>query len=88
MATSAQIVALIAIILGLLGLVRWWRLGFKRFQYPLWIFVFAVAVVWAIILIVAKITGSQADFDKFVTICKGYGIGMLVMYIATKAYKS
>jgi hypothetical protein len=88
MATPAHTVAYIAALLGLLGLFRWWRLGFKRFQYPMWYFVAMVAFVWGIILLVAWFTGGPAEFNRFWPLCKAYAIGMLVMYIATKAYKS
>ena len=88
MASPAQIVTFIFVILGLLGLIRWWRLGFKRYKRPIWIFVVGVAVVWAIILSVAWFTGGQTEFDKFWTICRAYFIGMLVMYIGTRVYKS
>ena len=88
MTSPAQIVALIFIILGLLGLMRWWRLGFKKYKRPVWIFVAVVAIIWAIILLVAWLTGGQTEFNKFWTICRAYFIGMLVMYLGTRVYKS
>jgi len=88
MASPAQIVALIFVILGLLGLIRWWRMGFVKTKYPIWPFVLVVLIVWAILLLVAWFTGSQSQFRELVTTCKGYLIGMLVMYIATRATKS
>jgi hypothetical protein len=87
MASPAQIVALIFVILGLLSLVRWWRMGFPKRKYPLRYFVLMIAVVWAILLLVAWFTGSQSQFNEFVSVCKGYAIGMLAMYIAMRAIK-
>ena len=88
MASPAQIVALIFVILGLLGFINWWRLGFPKKKYPLWPFLLVVLAVWAILLLVAWFTSSQSEFNEFVATCKGYLIGMLVMYIATRATKS
>ena len=85
MASPAQIVALIFVVLGLLGLMRWWRMGFVRTKYPIWPFILVVLLVWVILLLVARFTGSQSQFNEFVETCKGYLIGMLVMYIATRA---
>ena len=87
MASPAQIVALIFVILGLLGLIRWWRMGFPKTKYPIWPFVLVVLSVWAILLLVAWFTGSQSQFRELVATCKGYLIGMLVMYIAMRAIK-
>lgn len=84
MASPAQIVALIFVILGLLGFIRWWRMGFVKTKYPVWSFVLAVLIVWAILLLVARFTSSQSQFNEFVVTCKGYLIGMMVMYIATR----
>jgi hypothetical protein len=88
MASPAEIVALIFVILGLLSFVRWWRMGFPKKKYPIWPFVLVVLIVWAILLLVARFTGSLSQFNEFVATCKGYLIGMLVMYIAMKATKS
>ena len=88
MASPAQIVALIFVILGLLSLIRWWRMGFVKTKYPIWPFVLVVLIVWVILLLVARFTGSQSQFNEFVATCKGYLIGMLVMYIAMRATKS
>jgi 4-amino-4-deoxy-L-arabinose transferase-like glycosyltransferase len=85
MASPAQIVALFFVLLGLLSLVRWWRMGFPKKKYPLWPFVLVVLIVWAILLIVAWFTGSHSQFNEFVATCKGYLIGMVVMYIAMRA---
>jgi len=85
MASPAQIVALLFVILGLLGLIRWWKMGFVKTKYPVWSFVLAVVIVWAILLPVAWFTGSQSQFTELVATCRGYFIGMLVMYIAMHA---
>jgi O-antigen/teichoic acid export membrane protein len=88
MASPAQIVALLFAILGILGFVRWWRMGFKRTKYPLWPFVLTILAVWAIILVIAWFTSSPSQFAVFVATCKGYLIGMLVMFLGMKATKS
>lgn len=88
MASLTQIITLIFVILGFLGLIRWWRLGFKRYNRSIWIFVVGVAIVWTIILLVAWFTGGKTEFDKYWTICRAYFIGMLAMYIGTRVYKS
>lgn len=85
MASPAQIVALFFVILGLFGLIRWWRMGFVKTKYSLWPFVLVVLIVWAILLLVARFTGSQSQFNELAATGKGYLIGMLVMYIATRA---
>jgi len=85
MASPAAIVALFFVILGLLSLIRWWRMGFPKKKSPLWPFVLVILIVWAILLLVARFTSSQAQFNEFVATCKGYLIGMLVMYIAVRA---
>lgn len=85
MASPAQIIALIFVILGLLSLIRWWCMGFPKKKYPLWPFVLIILAVWAILLLVAWFTSSQSQFREFVATCKGYLIGMFVMYIAMRA---
>lgn len=85
--TPALYVTLFFIILGILGLIRWSRMGFKRSKYPLWFFVLVIAIVWAIILLVAWSTGGPAEFNKFYISFRAYAIGMLVMYIGMKVYK-
>jgi hypothetical protein len=62
-------------------------MGFPNKKYPLWPFVLLVLIVWAILLLVARFTGNQSQFNEFVATSKGYLIGMLVMYIATRAAK-
>ena len=63
-------------------------MGFVKTKYPIWPFVLVVLIVWVILLLVARFTGSQSQFNDLVATCKGYLIGMLVMYIATRATKS
>jgi 4-amino-4-deoxy-L-arabinose transferase-like glycosyltransferase len=87
MATLTQIVALFFVILGLLSLIRWWRMGFPKKKYPVWPFVLVVLCVWAILLTVSWFTDSKTQFNETVAVCKGYLIGMLVMYIAMRATK-
>lgn len=85
--TPTEIVALMFVILGLLSLLRWWRMGFPKRKYPLWPFVLVVLFVWVILLLVSWLTDTQTQFNETVATCKGYLIGMLVMYIATRATK-
>jgi len=86
--TPTEIVALIFVILGLLSFIRWWRKGFPKKKSPLWPFVLVILVVLAILLLVSRFTDTQTQFNEIVATCKGYLIGMLVMYIATRAIKS
>ena len=88
MGTPAQIATLVFVLLGILGFIRWWRMGFRRTKYPVWGFVLTVVGVWVIILAIALFTGGQAEFTQFFATAKAYLIGMAVMYIAMKATKS
>jgi hypothetical protein len=54
---------------------------------PLYIYVIAVAVVWAIILGVVWSFGDIARFQTFAAVCAGFALGMLAMYIAVHLYK-
>jgi hypothetical protein len=85
--TPTETVALIFVVLGLLSLIRWWRMGFPKRKYPLWPFVLVVLFVWVILLAVSLFTDNQTQFNETVATCKGYLIGMLVMYIAMRATK-
>lgn len=85
--SPAQIIAFIFVILGLLGLVRWWRMGFVKINYPLWPFVLTILVVWAILFSVSWFTDSKTQFSLILATGKGYLIGMLVMYIGMRATK-
>ena len=72
------------ILLATLTLRR--RTGYKR--RPLYVFVIAVAIVWAFILCAVRFSGSDALFKTLSLICSGYALGMLAMYIAMHVYKS
>ncbi len=87
MASPTQILALVFVILGLLSLVRWWRMGFKRTNYPLWPLVLTIIGVWAILLTVSWFTDSKSEFAITLATGKGYLIGTLIMYIGAKATK-
>lgn len=60
-------------------------MGFPKKKYPIWRFVLVVLVVWIILLLVSRSTDNQTQFNETVATCKGYLIGMLVMYIVTRA---
>jgi hypothetical protein len=55
---------------------------------PLYIYVIATVVVWAVILGVVLSLGDMARFQTFASVCGGFFIGMLAMYIAVHVYKS
>jgi fatty acid desaturase len=54
---------------------------------PLWHYVIAVAVVWAMILGGMWIW-NRARFHDFALVCGGFFLGMLAMYIAVHLYQS
>jgi hypothetical protein len=54
---------------------------------PLYIYVIAAAVVWAVILGVVWSLGDMARFQTFASVCGGFALGMLAMYIAVHLYK-
>jgi hypothetical protein len=86
MNTLIESVILAAIVLALIALASWRRWGFKRF--PLIVWIFGVAVVWAVILGVMWFSGDMARFQTYSMVCYGFAIGMLAMYIAMHVYKS
>ncbi|HYM15770.1 MAG TPA: hypothetical protein VEZ14_09430 [Dehalococcoidia bacterium] len=53
---------------------------------PLYVFVIAVAVVWAVILGLMWSLGYTANFHAFALVSGGFAIGMLAMYIAVHVY--
>ena len=52
----------------------------------LYIYVIAVAVVWAIILALSWFGIIWKPFHDVVTVCAGFALGMLAMYIAMHLY--
>jgi hypothetical protein len=54
---------------------------------PLYVYVIATAVVWAIILTLSWFGFIWKPFHDVVTVCAGFYIGMLAMYIAVHLYK-
>jgi len=54
---------------------------------PLYIYVIATAVVWAIILTLSWLGFIWKPSHDVVTVCAGFYIGMLAMYIAVHLYK-
>jgi len=87
MATPTEIIALFFVILGILGFLRWWRMGFRKTKYPIWPFVLLVVAIWAILITVSWFTDSKVQFNETVATGKGYLIGMLAMYIVMSATK-
>ena len=54
---------------------------------PLYVYVIAVAIVWAIILGVMWSLGDIARFHEVACVSAGFALGMLAMYIAVHLYK-
>ncbi len=54
---------------------------------PLYVYVIAVAVVWAIILGTMWALGHTDTFYSAVSVCGGFALGMLAMYIAVHIYR-
>lgn len=54
---------------------------------PLYVYVIAVVVVWAVILGIVWSLGDIARFHTFALVCLGFVLGMLAMYIAVHLYK-
>ena len=54
---------------------------------PLYVYVIAVAIVWAVILCVAWSLGDMQSFRTFAGVCGGFALGMLAMYIAVHVYE-
>lgn len=53
---------------------------------PLYGYVIAVAIVWAVILGALWISGNKA-LHTFSLLCVGFFLGMLAMYIAVHLYR-
>lgn len=53
---------------------------------PLYLYVIGVAVVWAIILTLSWFGIIWKPFHDVVTVCAGFALGMLAMYIAVHLY--
>jgi len=53
---------------------------------PLYVYVIAVGVVWAVILSFVWFF-HIARFYTFASVCSGFALGMLAMYIAVHIYK-
>jgi hypothetical protein len=53
-------------------------------KHPLYIYIIAVAVAWAIVLAVVWSLGNVAHFHDAVSVCVGFALGMLYMYIRMK----
>ena len=56
-------------------------------KHPLYVYVIGVAVVWAIILGIVWHIGNMETFGKFVSVCAGFVLGMIAMYIAVHIYR-
>ena len=53
---------------------------------PLYVYVIGVAVVWAIILMLSWFGIIWEPFHDVVSVCAGFFIGMIAMYIAVHFY--
>ncbi len=54
---------------------------------PLYVYVIGVAVVWAIILTLSWFGVIWKPFNEVVTVCAGFALGLLAMYIAVHLYR-
>jgi hypothetical protein len=54
---------------------------------PLYVYVIGAALVWAIILILSWFGVIWRPFHEVVSVCGGFWIGMLAMYIAVHLYR-
>jgi hypothetical protein len=54
---------------------------------PLYVYVIGVIVVWAIILTLSWFGIIWTPFNEVATVCAGFALGMLAMYIAVHLYK-
>jgi hypothetical protein len=54
---------------------------------PLYVYVIGTAVVWAIILMLSWFVVIWKPFHDVVSVCGGFWIGMLAMYIAVHLYR-
>jgi len=54
---------------------------------PLYVYIIGVIVVWAIILTLSWLGIVWTPYHDVVTVCGGFWIGMLAMYIAVHLYK-
>ena len=54
---------------------------------PLYMYLIAVVVVWAGILLAARFIDGGTRFKEFSMVGGGFAIGMLAMYIAMHVYK-
>jgi hypothetical protein len=46
----------------------------------------AVAVVWAVVLVMSWVVGGRQRLQIFEVLCAGFFLGMLAMYIAVHVY--
>jgi hypothetical protein len=53
---------------------------------PLYVYVIGVVVVWMLILTLSWFGVIWEPFNKVVTVCAGFALGMLAMYIAVHLY--
>jgi hypothetical protein len=55
---------------------------------PLYVYVIAVIIVWAVILSTAWFVAGAGRFHDISSVCGGFFIGMLAMYIAVHFYRT
>jgi len=53
---------------------------------PLYTYLIAVIIVWAVILTASWFIGGPEKFKLFSSVCAGFFLGMLAMYIAVHVY--
>ena len=56
-------------------------------KYPLYMYVIGTIVVWAILITLSWFGFIWKPFHDVVTVCGGFFIGMLAMYIAVHIYR-
>lgn len=52
------------------------------------IYIIGVAAVWATILGVMWSTGNMVRVNTYASVCLGFVLGMVAMYLATRVYRS
>jgi len=56
-------------------------------RHPLSGYVTAVAVVWAVVLLLSWVVGGRPRQQFMEVLCAGFFLGMLAMYIAVHIYE-
>jgi hypothetical protein len=56
-------------------------------KLPLYVYAIGVVVVWTIVLTLSWLGIVWTPFHDVVTVCAGFALGMLAMYIAMHLYR-